>query len=467
MFQSVTLAVAHLLLLLGALLGLRFLHRYISNRFIRSGVHCPTELAANGQYEAPPRGWVVLSLIIRLIIPRLIFLTAIIGLYEIIIHDFKLGSTISTWFSKPGWEWKLPLALTIGVLINLIVTVERLRSRRLREAALKDLDHSHAILILTGAQALQALLPLMFAFLVIPMLGLPNHVEGLFERLTLVLVIIFVGIDSLRTLRLVEAKIAHRAKIKSGGEERQIRAAETQYSVMHRMLNVLVVLATLGAALMVFDQVRAFGASLLTSAGILGLVAGVAAQRTLQNVFAGLQLAITQPIALGDVVEVENVVGTIEEITFSFVSVRLRDLRRLILPVTYFIEKPFTNWTRTSAESLTSFSLVLSLHASLPAIRKQVEAILRANPHWNGGKWEVMISELGESSMVVRISLGAANPEIAFLLKSQVQEHILDYLNHFKDGSLIGAVAGPDAAMIVPEATNENSIKAKPLLSEK
>ena len=113
--------------------------------------------------------------------------------------------------------------------------------------------------------------------------------------------IIFVGVDTLRTLRLVEAKIAHRAKRKCGGEERQIRAAETQYSVMHRMLNVLVVLATMGAALMVFDQVRAFGASLLTSAGILGLVAGVAAQRTLQNVFAGLQLAITQPIALGDV----------------------------------------------------------------------------------------------------------------------------------------------------------------------
>jgi small-conductance mechanosensitive channel len=205
---------------------------------------------------------------------------------------------------------------------------------------------------------------------------------------------------------------------------------------------------------MVFDQVRAFGASLLTSAGILGLVAGVAAQRTLQNVFAGLQLAITQPIALGDVVEVENVVGTIEEITFSFVSVRLRDLRRLILPVTYFLERPFTNWTRTSAESLTSFSLVLSLHASLPAIRKQLDSILHANPLWNGGKSEVMISELGESSMVVRISLGAANPEIAFQLKSQVQERILDYLNQFKDGSLIGAVADPKPAMESSETTS-------------
>jgi small-conductance mechanosensitive channel len=444
---QILVAAAHLLLLFLALSGLRLAYRFLSERFLRTNVHCPTELAAKGQYEAPPRGWVALYLTIRLIVPRLIFLIAIIGLFQIVIHDFHLRSAIATWFNKPGWEWKLPVALAIGVLINLIVTVGRLRSRRLREAALKDLEHSHAILILTGAQALQAFLPLIFAFLVIPMLGFPNHVVSLFERLTLVLVIVFVGIDTLRTLRLIEAKIAHRAKIKCGGEERQIRVAETQYSVMHRMLYVLVILATIGAALMVFDQVRAFGASLLTSAGILGLVAGVAAQRTLQNVFAGLQLAITQPIALGDVVEVENVVGTIEEITFSFVSVRLQDLRRLILPVTYFLEKPFTNWTRTSAESLTSFSLVLSLDASLAAIRKQVERILRANPLWTDGKWEVMISELGESSMVVRITLGAANPEIAFQLKSQVQEHILGYLNEFKKGSLIGAVADPKVEM--------------------
>ena len=467
MFQILTVAVGHLLILSLALFGLLLSRRYILGRFIRSSVHCPIQLAAKGQYEAPPRGWNVLFLIIQLIIPRLVFLTAVIGFYQILIHDFGLRSTISTWFSKPGWEWRLPVALTIGVLINLIVTVVRLSSRRLREAALKDLGHSHAILILIGAQALEALFPLMFAFLVIPMLGLPNHVVDLFERFTLVLVIIFVGIDTLRTLRLVEAKIVYRAKKKYGDEERQIRASETQYSVMHRMLNVLVVLATLGAALMVFDEVRAVGASLLTSAGILGLVAGIAAQRTLQNVFAGLQLAITQPIALGDVIEVENVVGTIEEITFSFVSVRLRDLRRLILPVTYFLERPFTNWTRTSAESLTSFSLILSLDASLPSIRKQVDTILRANPLWNGNKWEVVISELGESSMVVRITLSAANPEIAFQLKSQVQEHILNYLNQFKKGSLMGAVADPKPTMELSGTTNPPDLEPATTPSQK
>ena len=168
MWQSVLASVGHLLILSLLLFVLRLSHRYISGRFICSSIHCPTQLAAKGQYEAPPRGWIVLQLIIQLIIPRLMLLTAISGLYLILIHDFALRPTISTWFSKPGWEWKLPAALAIGILINLIVTVARLRSQRLREAALKDLEHSHAILILTGAQALQALLPLIFAFLVNP-----------------------------------------------------------------------------------------------------------------------------------------------------------------------------------------------------------------------------------------------------------------------------------------------------------
>jgi small-conductance mechanosensitive channel len=354
MWHVVVDALIHLAILLFALFCLWRLNRYTTSRFNHFGVHSPTKLAVEGHYEAPPQGQAVLYLVIRLIIPRLIVITAVIGSFLILLYDFRFRSQFSIWFNRPGWEWKLPVALVIGAAINLVVTVERLRSGRLREEAMKDLEHSHALLLLVGAEALEVLLPLGFAFLVMPMLGLPQPVLEVFERITLVLVIIALGIDTLRTLRLVEAKYVRRVRSKSGSQ-RQIRAAETQYSVMHRLLNVLVILATLGAALMVFDQVRAFGASILTSAGILGLVAGIAAQRTLQNFFAGLQLAITEPIALGDVIEVENAVGTIEEINLSFVSVRLRDLRRLILPVTYFLEKPFTNWTRTSSESLLSF----------------------------------------------------------------------------------------------------------------
>src|SRR5260221_4369801 len=154
MCQIVMVAVGHLLILSLVLFGFWLAHVDISRRFIRSSTHCPTQFAIKGQSEAPPRGWNVLYLIIQLIIPRLMFFTAITGLYLILIHDFALRSTISTWFSEPSWEWKLPVALAIGVLINLIVTVGRLSIRRLREAALKDLEHSHAFLFLSGALAL-------------------------------------------------------------------------------------------------------------------------------------------------------------------------------------------------------------------------------------------------------------------------------------------------------------------------
>src|SRR6476469_731502 len=160
MWQNVLVAVGHLLVLFLALFGLRVAHRSVSRKFLRSNVYCPVLLAAKGQYEAPPRGWIVLYLIIQLIIPRLIILVGLIGFYLILIYDFQLRSTFSTWFSKPDWEWKLRVAVAIGVVINLIVTVVRLRSRRLREVALKDLEHSHAILILIGTQALETLITL-------------------------------------------------------------------------------------------------------------------------------------------------------------------------------------------------------------------------------------------------------------------------------------------------------------------
>jgi hypothetical protein len=176
MWHVVVDALVHLSLLLLTLFCLWRLHHYTASKFNHFGVHSPTKLAVQGQYEASPQGQVVLFLVIRLIIPRLIVITAVIGSFLILFYDFGFGSTISTWFNRPGWEWKLPVAFVIGVAINLVVTVERLRSGRLREAAMKDLEHSHALLLLVGAEALEVLLPLGFAFLVIPMLGLPRPV---------------------------------------------------------------------------------------------------------------------------------------------------------------------------------------------------------------------------------------------------------------------------------------------------
>jgi hypothetical protein len=157
MWHLVVDALVHLSILLLALFCLWRLNHYTAKRFNQFGVHSPTKLAVEGQYEAPPQGQVVLYLVIRLIVPRLIVITAVIGSFLILLYDFEFRSTICSWFNKLGWEWKLPVAFVIGVAINLVVTVERLRSGRLREAAMKDLEHSHALRLLVGAEALQVL----------------------------------------------------------------------------------------------------------------------------------------------------------------------------------------------------------------------------------------------------------------------------------------------------------------------
>jgi hypothetical protein len=133
MWQIVIVALVHTSILFVVLFGLRRLDRYTSYKFSRFDVHCPTKLAGKGQYEAPPRGQAVLWLVIHLIIPRLILISAIVGPFLILLYDFGFRAKISSWFDQPGWEWKLPIALVIAVAINLVVTLERLCSRRLSE----------------------------------------------------------------------------------------------------------------------------------------------------------------------------------------------------------------------------------------------------------------------------------------------------------------------------------------------
>ena len=152
----------------------------------------------------------------------------------------------------------------------------------------------------------------------------------------------------------------------------------TQVRVLERVLDVVIVLITIGFALMTFDAVRQFGVTLFASAGVAGIIAGLAARPVLSNFFAGVQLAVAQPIRIDDAVIVENESGNIEEITFSYVVVKLWDLRRMVVPLSYFIEKPFQNWTRTGGELIGSVFLYVDHTAPVEAIRKKLIGDRRA-----------------------------------------------------------------------------------------
>src|ERR1700691_5564077 len=158
----------------------------------------------------------------------------------------------------------------------------------------------------------------------------------------------------------------------------------TQIRVLVRVLDVVIALTTIGFGLMTFDAVRQFGVTLFASAGVAGIIAGLAARPVLSNFFAGVQIAVAQPIRIDDAVIVENESGSIEEITFSYVVVKLWDLRRMVVPLSYFIEKPFQNWTRTGGELIGSVFFYVDHTAPIDAIRDKLAEIASQSKFWNG-----------------------------------------------------------------------------------
>jgi len=161
------------------------------------------------------------------------------------------------------------------------------------------------------------------------------------------------------------------------------RKIYTQVSVIRKIIVSAVVILATGSILMLFDPVRQFGTSILASAGIAGVVIGFAAQKTLGNVLAGIQIALTQALLIDDIVVVEGEFGQIEEITLTYVVVRTWDLRRLVLPITYFVEKPFQNWSRVSTDLLGAIVLYLDYQAPIGELRKELKRLVENNPKWD------------------------------------------------------------------------------------
>jgi small-conductance mechanosensitive channel len=202
----------------------------------------------------------------------------------------------------------------------------------------------------------------------------------------------------------------------------------TQIRILVRVADILVVVLTIGFALMTFESVRQYGVSLFASAGVAGLVAGLAARPVLSNLFAGVQLAMTQPIRIDDVVIVENEWGWIEEITSTYVVVRIWDLRRLIVPLTYFIEKPFQNWTREGAALLGSVMLYLDYAAPIDAIRAEAQRIAEASPDWDKKVVGVQVTDTKQDTIEVRILVSSPTAGQAWNLRCEVREKIIAFL---------------------------------------
>jgi len=202
----------------------------------------------------------------------------------------------------------------------------------------------------------------------------------------------------------------------------------TQARILQRVATTLITVVAVSAALMTFEGVRQYGVSLLASAGAAGIIAGFALQPLLKNLFAGIQLAVTQPIRLDDALIVEGEWGNVEEITSTYVVMRLWDLRRLILPLSYFIEKPFQNWTREDARLIGIVMIYLDYRAPIEIIRKKVSEIVAGSPVWDQRVVVVQVTDFRESTLELRILASATSGGKAFDLRCEIREKLIAFL---------------------------------------
>ena len=211
-------------------------------------------------------------------------------------------------------------------------------------------------------------------------------------------------------------------------EKDNLRARKiyTQIQFLKRAAIIFIVILALGPILMTFDKVRQLGTSILASAGIISIIVGFAAQRSLGTLLAGFQIAITQPIRIDDVVIVENEWGKIEEITLTYVVVRIWDLRRLILPITYFLEKPFQNWSRTSTDILGTVYLYFDYTVPVQDLREELDRILDKSPLWDRKVSGLIVTNATEHTMELRALVSASDASKAWDLRCVVREKLIE-----------------------------------------
>jgi small-conductance mechanosensitive channel len=203
----------------------------------------------------------------------------------------------------------------------------------------------------------------------------------------------------------------------------------TQVRVLMRVLDTMIVLITLGFALMTFDSVRQYGVSLFASAGVAGVVFGLAAQPVLSNLIAGVQLALTQPIRLEDAVTVQNEYGWIEEINATYVVIRLWDLRRLIVPLNFFIQQPFYNWTRQAAKTIGSVVLYLDYAAPVDSIRKKAIGLVEQTKQDNATVVNVQVTNTSRDAIELRVLINSDSTNATSNVCADLREKLIAFLH--------------------------------------
>ena len=299
------------------------------------------------------------------------------------------------------------------------------------------------VLVFQGAllrrirRPLALLLPLIIVRLCLPLIvvPLPEAVEAVVGSLLYMGVVIAVAWLLIGAVHALEDLLVQRSDLKAD-DNLHARKMLTQAKILKRIAVVAIGVLALAAVLMHYEAFRELGTGLLASAGVAGLVVGLAAQRTLGNLLAGIQLAISQPIRVDDIVIVEGEFGWVEEITLTYVVVRVWDLRRIVVPISDFIEKPFQNWTRTSSELLGTVFLYLDYTVPVEALRAEHQRVLEASEEWDEQAAVVQVTDATERTVQVRFLQSARSAPKLFSLRCHVREQMIAFLQREYPGAL-------------------------------
>lgn len=294
-------------------------------------------------------------------------------------------------------------------------------------------------LLTSFVNAIQGPLRLFFAvagmMMAVSFATLPEAVASGIGHFLQLALIAGVGWTFIEIARFLSSLIDYRFRIDTA-DNLAARRVRTQTQVIERIVTATIAIVTVAVMLMTFPGVRQIGASVLASAGIAGLVVGMAAKSTFSNLIAGLQVALTQPIRLEDAVVVEGEWGWIEEIETTYVVVRIWDLRRLIVPLSYFIEHPFQNWTRTTSELLGTATIYTDYTVPVDEVREELHRILKSSGLWNEKAWALQVTDLTENTMQLRALMSAADSGKAWDLRCLVREQLIRFLQEKHPGSL-------------------------------
>lgn len=321
-------------------------------------------------------------------------------------------------------DWIVALII-LGLAATLALGTHSL-AMRLLHRIFGQPHSSKSVLAAIGGPTRLALIVLGLS-IALPTVPLPPETNALLVRLLLVTVIGLIGWTAITALNT--AATLHLMRFRTDSEDDlQARKHVTQIRILLRIIDALIITITVAAALMTFEPVRQYGVSLFASAGVAGLVVGLAARPVLSNLLAGVQLAVTQPIRIGDTVVIENEMGRIEEITATYVVVRLWDLRRLVVPLSYFIEKPFQNWTREGSDIIASVLLYVEYATPVARLREKAKELAEQSPLWNRKTFKLEVSDSKENVMELRILLSANSASAAWDLRCEIREKLIDFL---------------------------------------